>query len=178
MRADGTVVYADESDYRPDLIVLATGYETGANHLPEDVIPRTAHGELDLFLGAFPRGRDDLVVLGQNRVSGGVLPILVEQADIAAYLMKAVRDSSPALTQFHRARAGSDSAVPVTTREQGGLLGRIGEKLGTAPLNRRAAESAPPATRNPADSAEGRLVPFVDRDRLLGRLRTVRSLFD
>lgn len=178
VRADGTVVYADESDYRPDLIVLATGYETGADHLPEDVIPRTAHGELDLFLGAFPRGRDDLVVLGQNRVSGGVLPILVEQADIAAYLMKAVRDGSPALTQFHRARAGSDSAVPVTTAGKGGgLLGRITEKLGTAPVNRRAAESTPPATRNPADSSEGRVVPFVDRDRLLGRLRTVRTLF-
>lgn len=177
VRGDGTLVYADDSDYRPDLIVLATGYETGADHLPEDVVPRTAHGELDLFLGAFPRGRDDLVVLGQHRVAGGVLPILVEQADIAAFLMKASRESSPALTQFHRARAGSDSAVPVNPPGQGGLLGRIGERLGTAPLNRRAAEAAPPATGHPADSAEGRLVPFTDRDQLLGRLRTVRSLF-
>lgn len=177
VRADGSVVFADESDYRPDVIVLATGYETGADHLPEDVIPRTAHGDLDLFLGAFPRGRDDLVVLGQHRVAGGVLPILVEQADIAAYLMKANRESSPALSAFHRARAGSDAAVPVSSGQQGGLLGRIAERMGTAPLNRRAAESAPPATDHPADSAEARLVPFVDRDQLLGRLRTVRTLF-
>src|SRR5699024_11357817 len=78
--------------YRADLIVLATGYETGADHLPEDLVPRTASGESDLFLGAFARGRDDLVILGQQRVSGGVLPLLVEQADIAAYMLAATRD--------------------------------------------------------------------------------------
>src|SRR5690625_2476785 len=93
VRADGSLVYAEDegAGYAPDVIILATGYETGADHLPEEVIPRTSTGELDLFLGAFPRGRDDLIVLGQHRVTGGVLPILVEQADIAAYLLRGVR---------------------------------------------------------------------------------------
>src|SRR5699024_4847617 len=106
IRGDGSLVYEADADagYAPDVIVLATGYETGASHLPEEVVPRTSTGELDLFLGAFPRGRDDLIVLGQHRVTGGVLPILVEQADIAAYLLRGVRDGSPAVERFRRLR--------------------------------------------------------------------------
>ncbi|WP_010532671.1 flavin-containing monooxygenase [Brachybacterium squillarum] len=162
---DGRPVLADGVDFAPDLIVLATGYETGADHLPEEVLPRTANGDLDLFLGAFPRGRDDLVVLGQQHVTGGVLPVLVEQADLAAYVMRARREGSPALERFRRLRAGSDRAV--STTPPGGLRGRIAAVLGTA--------SRPPRQ---ATSSGERLVPHVDRDALLARLRSVRGEFD
>ena len=178
---DGTVTHrAAGSDtaqqtYAPDLIVLATGYESGADHLPQDVVPRTASGELDLFLGAFARGRDDLVILGQQRVSGGVLPILVEQADIAAYMMAATREGaasdSPALAQFRRVRAGSESAVPAKPASRdGGLLGRLGGVLGAHRVTPRAAVTA-------GDDGAENLVPVADRDTLLARLRSVRGLF-
>ena len=125
--AEGVVTHARGRDafgtdtYRADLIVLATGYETGADHLPEDLVPRTASGESDLFLGAFARGRDDLVILGQQRVSGGVLPLLVEQADIAAYVLAATRDggTSPALEQFRRVRGGAEAAIPARPAQIG-----------------------------------------------------------
>lgn len=170
---DGRPVVAGLGPVAADLVVLATGYETGAGHLPEGVVPRTASGDLDLFLGAFPRGRDDLVVLGQQRVTGGVLPVLVEQADVAAYLLRARLDGAAGSTgtgieQFRRLRAGSDSAVP-TAPAPGtggeGLRGRLGSLLGGG-------------ARRPA-AVEGtgeRLVPFTDREQLLARLRTVRSL--
>jgi len=175
--ADGTVTHlgigshAGHLRYSPDLIVLATGYESGADHLPEDVVPRTAAGDLDLFLGAFARGRDDLVILGQQRVAGGVLPVLVEQADLAAYMLAAVRDgSSPALERFRRLRAGSESAVPAKPAEgKGGVRGRVEGLVGAHKVTPRAAASG-------QDAAE-HLVPQVDRDTLLARLRSARELF-
>jgi hypothetical protein len=176
--ADGTVTHrrtgahAGHLRYRPDLIVLATGYESGADHLPHDVVPRTANGDLDLFLGAFARGRDDLVILGQQRVAGGVLPILVEQADIAAYMMAATREgSSPALERFRHLRAGSEDAVPTTSpNAPGGVLGRVGSLLGSQRVTVRSISA-------PVKEAEEHLVRQVDRDTLLARLRSVRSLF-
>jgi hypothetical protein len=158
--------------YRPDVIVLATGYAAGADHLPEDLVPRTADGESDLFLGAFARGRDDLVILGQQRVSGGVLPILVEQADIAAYMMAATRDggTSPALEQFRRVRGGSESAVPARPAPaSGGLRGRLETAVGTRRVTARELPSGV--------AAEEGLIPAVDRETQLARLRSVRSLF-
>ncbi|HJB09641.1 MAG TPA: NAD(P)-binding domain-containing protein [Candidatus Brachybacterium merdavium] len=171
VRADGSLVYAEDegAGYAPDVIILATGYETGADHLPEEVIPRTSTGELDLFLGAFPRGRDDLIVLGQHRVTGGVLPILVEQADIAAYLLRGVRDGSPAVERFRRLRGAGDAAALPPQAPRGGLLGRVSGALGTAASARR-----PVSAIRPGD---GQLVPFADRDQLLERLRSVRCLF-
>ncbi|GAA1483717.1 flavin-containing monooxygenase [Brachybacterium fresconis] len=180
--ADGTLTHlgpeshAGHIRYAPDLIVLATGYEVGADHLSEEIVPRTASGEPDLFLGAFPRGRDDFAVLGQQRVAGGVLPVLVEQADLAAYMMAAARGGdSPALRQFQRLRAGSESAVPTAAAPAGGgALGRLGGVLGT---NRVTARSTP-GDRGGTDGAGEDLVPSVDRDTLLARLRSVRELFD
>lgn len=176
--ADGIVTHlatgsrAGHQSFAADLIVLATGYESGADHLPQDVVPRTASGDLDLFLGAFARGRDDLVILGQQRVSGGALPILVEQADIAAYMLAATRaGSSGALERFRRLRAGADSAVPVTpTSRGGGVLGRLGGVFGAHRVTPR---SAAPSDRSGAEQ----LVPAADRDTLLARLRSVRGLF-
>jgi len=176
--AEGVVTHARGGDafgtdtFDADVIVLATGYETGADHLPEDLVPRTASGESDLFLGAFPRGRDDLVILGQQRVSGGVLPILVEQADIAAYMMAATRDgaASPALDQFRRVRGGSESAVPARPAPaSGGLRGRLETAVGTRRVTARELPSG-------AGAQEG-LIPAVDRETQLARLRSVRSLF-
>ncbi|NMA78517.1 MAG: NAD(P)/FAD-dependent oxidoreductase [Actinomycetales bacterium] len=176
--ADGIVTHratgshAGQQSFAPDLIVLATGYESGAGHLPHDVVPRTASGDLDLFLGAFARGRDDLVILGQQRVSGGVLPILVEQADVAAYMLAATREgSSPALEHFRRLRAGADSAVPAKPGSRdGGLLGRLGGVFGAHRVTPRSATSS----ERPGHE---QLVPVADRDTLLARLRSVRGLF-
>ena len=176
--AEGVVTHARGRDafgtdtYRADLIVLATGYETGADHLPEDLVPRTASGESDLFLGAFARGRDDLVILGQQRVSGGVLPLLVEQADIAAYVLAATRDggTSPALEQFRRVRGGAEAAIPARPAPaSGGLRGRLETAVGTRRVTPREVPSG-------AGAREG-LVPAVDRETQLARLRSVRSLF-
>ena len=177
--ADGTVSLAradgrpGEDSFRADVIVLATGYETGADHLPEDLVPRTASGEADLFLGAFARGRDDLVILGQQRVAGGVLPILVEQADIAAYMMAATRDggSSPALEEFRRVRGGSESAIPARPAPAStGLRGRLETVTGTRRVTAREVTSG--------KGAQEGLIPAVDRQTQLARLRSVRSLFD
>lgn len=184
--ADGTVTLAGvaggrgaqqrgEQQYAPDLIVLATGYESGADHLPKDVVPHTADGAYDLFLGAFARGRDDLVILGQQRVSGGVLPVLVEQADVAAYMLAATMQghSQQALEAFRRVRAGSESAVPAAATASGkGLMGTLGGAVGTHRVTERSA-AASPASRG---LGEG-LVPAADRETLLARLRSVRELF-
>src|SRR5699024_3638036 len=179
--ADGTVTHlgtgshAGHLSFAPDLIVLATGYETGAAHFPAGLVPRTAEGDLDLFLGAFARGRDDLVILGQQRVAGGVLPILVEQADIAAYMMAATREgsssASSALERFRRLRAGSEEAVPAAPSSSGGgLRGRVGSLLGSQKIAVRSIAA-------PRREAQEHLVPQADRDTLLGRLRSVRRLF-
>ena len=186
---EGQLRYADGAEFVPDLVVLATGYRSGADHLPEDVVPRTPTGELDLFLGAFPRGRDDLVILGQQRVSGGVLPVLVQQADIAALMLRAVTDGSAAADQFRRARGGSEAAVPTPEERRRGRLGRLGSLFGGSGASRsgvarsgvaqsgaaRAGSGQAPAAE--AAAAEG-LIPFRDRDALLGRLETVRTLFE
>lgn len=76
-----------------DLVVFATGYEPGADYLQPELSE-------DLYLGAFPRDRHDLIVLGQVRVAGAVTPVLVEQADIAAYAVKALLNDEPELSIF------------------------------------------------------------------------------
>ncbi|MFC0673973.1 flavin-containing monooxygenase [Brachybacterium hainanense] len=166
---EGRLRLADGSVLAADVVILATGYELGADYLSDDLLPRTASGSPDLFLGAFPRSRDDLVLLGQVRVTGGVLPVLVEQADVAALFLRAVRDDAPAAEAFRRLRSGADASVRRRTVPDQGLLGRLRGALDTASEARR---------RIPApDSgvAEG-LVPFVDRDELLERLRAARSV--
>ena len=169
---EGTRASAGSQRFTPDLVVLATGYESGAGHLPDEVVLRTASGDLDLFLGAFARGRDDLVILGQQRLSGGSLPVLVEQADIAAYMMAATRDGgdSPALERFRRLRAGSESAVPVASAARsGGLRGRVESLVGAQKTTPR-----PAVTGRDGEQ----LLPHVDRETQLARLRAVRALFD
>ena len=172
VEADGTVRFVDGSFYRPDLIVLATGYELGADYLAEDAVPLTAGGAPDLFLGAFPRSRNDLVILGQVTVTGGILPVLVEQADIAAYLMRAVIDGSEHVAEFERVRSGSDASVDALAPQQhaSGLRGRLEALLSSA---------APAPKRLPASARaqDPGTVPFADRDELLGRLRSVRRIF-
>src|SRR5699024_12687696 len=108
---------------------------------------------------------------GQRPGSGGILPVLVEQADVAAYMLAAVRDgSSPALERFRGIRAGSEAAVPAQPAPApGGVRGRGQGLLG--------AQKVTP--REVADSAHGagRPVPQGDRDTLLARLRPVRAPF-
>src|SRR5699024_916834 len=145
--------YAEDegAGYAPDVIILATGYETGADHLPEEVIPRTSTGELHLFLAAFPRGRDDLTVLGQHRGPGGVRPILAEPADSAADLRGGVRDGAAAVERFGRRGGAGDAAALPPQAPRGGLLGRVSGALGAA-----ASALRPVSAIRPGD---GQLVP-------------------
>ncbi|PWH07020.1 flavoprotein [Brachybacterium endophyticum] len=185
--ADATVSFSAGAEYTPDVIVFATGYEQASEYLPEDVVPRTADGELDLFLGTFPRGRDNLVLLGQQRVNGGVLPLLVEQADVAAYALHAMRSGSAQAEEFRRIRERGDSEVPAhEAREESGVRGKLESLLPGRREDQRSDAGAAAASRSTGASAASRsagasrdegLVPFVDRDRLLGRLRFVRGLF-
>ena len=171
VREDGVLELVDGSVLAADVIVLATGYELGADYLPEDLVPRTAAGTPDLFLGAFPRSRDDLVLLGQMRVSGGVLPVLVQQADVAAYVLRAMIEESPQAEEFRRLRGGADASVRRRPVPESGVLGRL----------RGAAASAAEAQRRTPSVSSGAgegLVPFVDRGELLERLRAVRAIFE
>ncbi len=170
---DGTLVFADGRAWAPSVVVLATGYEDGVDALGEDLVPRTASGAPDLFLGAFPRGRDDLAVLGQVRVTGGIWPVLAQQADLAALFLRAALGGDEAAERFRRLRRGSDDAVPVrpVPGRPDGWRGRIVERLDQVQgaARRRAA---------PHRVTEPGQLPFADREDLLARLRTVRCLFD
>ncbi|MCL6422369.1 NAD(P)-binding domain-containing protein [Brachybacterium sp. JHP9] len=201
VREDGSVSFARGADYLPDVIVFATGYEGGADYLPGDILPRTASGAPDLFLGTFPRTRDDLVLLGQARVNGGVLPLLTQQADLAAYFFQAQLSGSPKADVFRRVRDGADESVDRTPDP--GLRERVSALLPAAGAlrGRRAhpsavgasfpgahapgAVSAAPTGRGaraalPLGEGEDQatLVPFVDRDQLVERLQRVRSIFE
>lgn len=171
---DGTVRLVDGATWKPTVIVLATGYEDGTGAIADQAFPRTAAGAPDLFLGAFPRGRDDLVVLGQVRVAGGIWPVLAQQADVAALFLRAADDGDPAAEQFRRVRRGADASVPLrrpSASHGTGLKGRLADGLerlqGTA---RR--------TAAPVPVTEPGQLPFADREDLMARLRTVRSLFE
>lgn len=154
--------------YEADIIVLATGYRPGAEYLPEDVVPATTAGTPDLFLGTFPRTRDDLVLLGQVHVNGGILPLLVQQADVAAYFLRAVMDDAPAAEAFRRVRAGSDAAV---TPLAGNRTGRLAQRLGA-----KAPKTAPLTPTQQAARTVGGF-PVADRDQLVAKLRALRPLF-
>jgi hypothetical protein len=121
--ADGTVSFDGGGSFRPEVVVLATGYEPGADYLPADVVPTGANGAPDLFLGTFPRTRDDLVMLGTRQVSGGVFPLLAEQADVAVYALDAIFRDAPEAAEFRRLRAGDDTNVP---RRAGSGIGASG----------------------------------------------------
>lgn len=176
--AQGRVHLEDGTTWNPDLIVLATGYEDGADYLADDLLPRTPQGAPDLFLGAFPRVRDDLVVLGQFRTVGGVLPLLAQQADIAAYFLRAVLEDRPEAEAFRRMRAGADAGVPMehaprpsAAAEQGRVAGRLLESVSRL-------QDATRRTASPEQVRESRQLPFMDREDLAARLRFVRSLFE
>jgi cation diffusion facilitator CzcD-associated flavoprotein CzcO len=205
---DGTVGFAGDPVYRPDVIVFATGYERGADYLPDDVVPTTTTGTPDLFLDTFPRGREDLVLLGQQHVSGGILPLLVQQADLAAYVLRAtgaeaVGAAAPAdgargaaaptdgarhagaLAEFRRLKAGSDSAVPRQKASSGlrarldGVLGRLPRTSPSAPGHHTvSAMGGSGSDAGPGAARAPELVPYVSRDELVARLGTVRALFE
>ncbi|MGP9694423.1 flavin-containing monooxygenase [Brachybacterium sp. AOP25-B2-12] len=171
---DGAVRLVDGSRLEPDVIVLATGYQEGAQFLPADLLPTSGAGTRDLFLGAFPRGRDDLVLLGQVRVAGSPWPLLAQQARIAARFLRAVRDGDPGAEAFRRLRRGSDDAVPAHApradgRPEEGLRGRLAEGLERIQdLSRRQA--------TPRRVLEPGQLPFVDRGDLAARLRAVETV--
>lgn len=95
LRADGGVRFADTTTATPDVIVCATGFEPDYSWLDADLRPGSDQDDAtstatDLFLGAFPRHVDDLVLLGQFRTNTGAGPLLMEQARIAALVLRAV----------------------------------------------------------------------------------------
>lgn len=170
---------------RFDLIVFATGYEPGVDYLEPAYTS-------DLFLGAFPRSRRDLAVLGQVRVLGGVTPILTQQADIAAYAMKELLDelesgsASPALARFEKLKSRADADVRRTAPKQSGAgirgaVSGVASRVRTAMRSSRIAEDSPWATQNALDllpEDQPIRLPLTDRERLLARLTTARAIFE
>ena len=87
-------------------------------------------------------------------------------------MLAATRDggTSPALEQFRRVRGGAEAAIPARPAPaSGGLRGRLETAVGTRRVTPREVPSG-------AGAREG-LVPAVDRETQLARLRSVRSLF-
>ena len=85
----------------------------------------------------------------------------------------ATRDggSSPALEEFRRVRGGSESAIPARPAPAStGLRGRLETVTGTRRVTAREVTSG--------KGAQEGLIPAVDRQTQLARLRSVRSLFD
>ena len=170
---------------RFELIVFATGYEPGADYLDPEYTS-------DLFLGAFPRSRRDLAVLGQVRVLGGVTPILTQQADIAAYATKEFLEeietgaASPALARFEKLKSRADADVRRTaprSSEKGlrGAFSGVASRVRTATRSTRIAELSPWAEQNALDSLpedQPIRLPLTDRERLLARLSTARAIFE
>lgn len=171
--AEGTVRLADGTSWDPEVIVLATGYEDGTAALAEGAFPRTASGAPDLFLGAFPRHRDDLAILGQVRVAGGVWPLLAQQADVAALFLRAAIDGDATAEQFRRLRRGADASIPLRSpsARSAGLRARLAEGIDRL-------QSASRRTATPGTVTEPGQLPYADREDLIARLRTVRSLFE
>ncbi|MDO5645173.1 MAG: NAD(P)-binding domain-containing protein [Dermabacter sp.] len=157
-----------------DLIVFATGYEPGADYLP----PHLAD---NLVLGAFPADRSDIAVLGQVRVQGSVTPVLVDQADIAAYVMKARQEDNTAqLAAFDALKALGDEGIPVTrpNSSSGGVRGTLAHLLGRgAASTSRTSRALLPTAQAPSEDRALEL-PLSERRTLLQRLQVARSIFE
>ncbi|MDO5662056.1 MAG: NAD(P)-binding domain-containing protein [Brachybacterium sp.] len=176
VQPDGQVTLEDGSTVMADVIVAATGYEGGIPFLDDDALPRTSAGTPDLFLGAFPRHRDDLVVMGQMRLAGGIFPILAQQADIAAYFLDAVRRGSRSAEDFRRLRTGSDESVATRTAGStrvagGGLRERLAQQVDKL-------QAATRRSPRPRRLSEEGLLPFLDRADLSARLHAARTVFE
>lgn len=166
-----------------DLVVFATGYEPGADYFPAEYAN-------DLFLGAFPRSRNDFAVLGQVRVAGGVVPVLTQQADIAVYAIHAFLTGNTAvLSKFSALKAQSESTVAKSPRSTiatgSGVRGKargLASQLRTAAHRPRIDAPAEGWTREadvddlPEDKALK--LPMTDRGDLLARLHTTRRVFE
>ncbi|WP_058234552.1 flavin-containing monooxygenase [Devriesea agamarum] len=176
MAQDGTVTFTPppssrpgvtsvETTWRPDIVVFATGYRPGCDHLDDDLLPHGADGSWDLFLGAFPRVRDDLVVLGQIQVSGGTFPIVREQARIAARILRSYLDTGHLPEAFRQARA---SGVPST------LIGPATQRLPEGPRQVVGRFFGALRAKSLGAQAQSTTQPS-DRTHLLGQLRTLRA---
>ena len=166
-----------------DLVVFATGYEPGADYLPERY---TSH----LFLGTFARDRHDFALLGQVRVVGGVIPVLAEQADVAAYAIHAfLQGNTNKMIEFERLKGTSEADVPKTPRAAvrtgTGLRAKVRSVLShvnTATHRSRSTSTAEDWLQGvnvdllPEDQALK--MPLMDRADVLARLYTVRRLFE
>ncbi|WP_341856483.1 hypothetical protein [Brachybacterium sp. GPGPB12] len=85
-------------------------------------------------------------------------------------MLAATRDggTSPALEQFRRVRRGAEAAIPARPAPaSGGLRGRLETAVGTRRVTPREVPSGA--------GAEESLVPAVDRETQLARLRSVRA---
>lgn len=166
-----------------DLVVFATGYEPGADYLDAGYME-------NLFLGAFPRERNDLAILGQFRVAGGTVPVLTEQADIAVYAIHAFLTGNTAvLDDFARLKARPEKGVPLSARTT------VASGAGVRGKMKGLVSQVNVATHRPRTSADAEAwthgtdldalpenkaykLPITDRANLLGRLRTVRHVFE
>lgn len=166
-----------------DLVVFATGYEPGADYLD----PTYAEG---LFLGAFPRERNDFAVLGQVRVSGGVMPVLTEQADIAVYAINAYLNGDTAdLEAFTRLKSRAEREVPKSPRatiatgsgvrgKVKGLVSQVRTVTHRPRTDAEAQSSLQDADLDALPEDKALKLPLTDRGDLLARLHTARRIFE
>lgn len=84
-----TVVFADGTSAKADLILNAVGYHLTYSYLPQDLVD-TRNDDLELFMGTAHPERDDLFIVGASRPMGAFWPIAEAQAQYAAAVLSGV----------------------------------------------------------------------------------------
>lgn len=98
------VVFADGSDARVDVIILATGYRATIPCLDPSVLS-LEHGAAPLYLNIFP-DRAGLYVVGLFETDGAAYPVVSKQAALIAAVLRAEQDDPGRAAWFHRQRTG------------------------------------------------------------------------
>ncbi|WP_422647390.1 flavin-containing monooxygenase [Actinoalloteichus caeruleus] len=87
--------FTDDSTWRPDLVIQATGYRVDFPFLPPGLVGAGA-GTPDLYLHVLDRRRPDLFFLGLFETDAGAFPLLSRQADLVASAVLTHRVGGPA----------------------------------------------------------------------------------
>jgi hypothetical protein len=100
--AGDLIRFADGSEEAFDDVVMATGYRVSFPFLDEEELPRP-NGAPDLYLNAFDRTRDDLIVIGMIQPDSGLWGLADLQSRLAAEYLSAIRDGDDATAAAFRA---------------------------------------------------------------------------
>lgn len=100
------VRFSDGSEEAFDTVVLATGYRVSFPFLDDEELPRP-NGTPDLYLNAFDRMRDDLIVIGMIQPDSGLWGLADLQSRLAVEYLSAIRDGDEATAAVFRAEKQS-----------------------------------------------------------------------